>query len=216
MENSILNTYKSDLLKNKIMTDKQKKILETSIELFAKKGYANTSTKEIAKESGVAEGTIFKHFGTKENLLFSAIIPFIIEYAIPEITKDFKSVDIKEVYPDFRAFIHTLIYDRFDIISKNYKIAHIVFAEILYREELRVNLANTIGPSLTKNFYYIFDYFKSEKKLKDVPNNIIMNTIFSNMCGYIVFEYVFKSGEQHYDKEELKYIEDLIVNAFAL
>ncbi|WP_456274875.1 TetR/AcrR family transcriptional regulator [Bacillus sp. AK031] len=31
------------------------------MQLFAKKGYANTSTSEIAKVAGVAGGTIFRH-----------------------------------------------------------------------------------------------------------------------------------------------------------
>ncbi len=216
MENSILNTYKSDLFKNKTMTEKQQKILKASIDLFSKNGYANTSTKEISKKAGVAEGTIFKHFETKENLLFSCIIPFIFEYVLPEITTDFKSLNLKEVYPDFRSFIHNLMFERFDFINKNYKIAHILFAEILYREELRTKLANILVPDLTENFYYILDYFKKEKKIKDIPNDLIIKTIISNMCGYIVFEYIFKPGKQHYDKEELKYIEDLIVNAFTL
>ncbi|MDP4107839.1 MAG: helix-turn-helix domain-containing protein, partial [Bacillota bacterium] len=44
------------------MTEKQQKIVETAIQMFADKGYASTSTAEIAKAAGVAEGTIFRHF----------------------------------------------------------------------------------------------------------------------------------------------------------
>ena len=102
------------------MTAKRKKILETSIDLFAKNGYSNTSTSEIAKIAGVAEGTIFKHFGTKENLLLSCIIPFIFEYVVPEIILDFKNVNVKDVYTDFRSFIHNLIYERFNFLNENY------------------------------------------------------------------------------------------------
>ena len=37
--------------------------------LFAEKGYFDTSTKIIARQAGVSEALIFKHFGNKDNLL---------------------------------------------------------------------------------------------------------------------------------------------------
>lgn len=52
-----------------IMTDKQEKILNAALELFAIQGYAATSTSKIAKKAGVSEGLIFKHYGNKKNLL---------------------------------------------------------------------------------------------------------------------------------------------------
>lgn len=47
-------------------SEKQLKILEAAVEMFAEKGYAATSTSEIAKKAGVAEGTIFRHYKTKK------------------------------------------------------------------------------------------------------------------------------------------------------
>jgi AcrR family transcriptional regulator len=44
-------------------------IVDTATRLFADKGFKETSVAEIATESGVAEGTIFYHFDTKEALL---------------------------------------------------------------------------------------------------------------------------------------------------
>ncbi|WP_169704188.1 TetR/AcrR family transcriptional regulator, partial [Candidatus Kuenenia stuttgartensis] len=47
----------------------RKKILETGLKLFSKKGYLGTTTREIAKEAGTAEVTIFRHFISKKNFL---------------------------------------------------------------------------------------------------------------------------------------------------
>lgn len=44
-------------------------ILSAARALFAEKGYDGTSTAEIAERAGVAHGTLFHHFRTKENLL---------------------------------------------------------------------------------------------------------------------------------------------------
>lgn len=51
------------------MTEKQKKILQAALQLFAKEGYHATSTSKVAKAAGVSEGLIFRHFGNKEGLL---------------------------------------------------------------------------------------------------------------------------------------------------
>ena len=53
------------------MNNKQK-ILETAITLFVKQGFENTPTIQITKESGVASGTLFYHYKTKEDLMNAA------------------------------------------------------------------------------------------------------------------------------------------------
>jgi AcrR family transcriptional regulator len=44
------------------------KILQAALTLFQKKGFAQTTTKELAAQAGVAEGTIYNYFATKEDL----------------------------------------------------------------------------------------------------------------------------------------------------
>ena len=51
------------------MTEKQEKILEAALILFAEEGYKSTSTSKVAKMAEVSEGLIFRHFGNKEGLL---------------------------------------------------------------------------------------------------------------------------------------------------
>lgn len=51
------------------MTEKQEKILLASLKLFAQNGYHGTSTSRVAREAGVSEGLIFRHFTNKEGLL---------------------------------------------------------------------------------------------------------------------------------------------------
>lgn len=51
------------------MTDKKEKILESALELFAREGFKATSTNKVAKNAGVSEGLIFRHFNNKDGLL---------------------------------------------------------------------------------------------------------------------------------------------------
>lgn len=46
----------------------QEKILKEALSLFQKKGFEGATTKEIARRAGVAEGTIFNYFKTKEDI----------------------------------------------------------------------------------------------------------------------------------------------------
>jgi AcrR family transcriptional regulator len=51
--------------------EKREQILGSALELFAEQGFRGTSTAEIAKHAGVATGTLFHHFKTKEDLINS-------------------------------------------------------------------------------------------------------------------------------------------------
>lgn len=49
--------------------NKQERILTAALELFALRGYQATAVPEIAKAAGVATGTIYRYFDTKDVLL---------------------------------------------------------------------------------------------------------------------------------------------------
>ncbi len=53
------------------MTEKQQRIVEAALELFANRGYDAVPTSAIAKKAGVSEGLIFRHFENKLGLLKS-------------------------------------------------------------------------------------------------------------------------------------------------
>jgi AcrR family transcriptional regulator len=49
--------------------DKQEAILKTALRLFTERGFFGTPTSLISKEAGVATGTLFFYFKTKEDLI---------------------------------------------------------------------------------------------------------------------------------------------------
>jgi AcrR family transcriptional regulator len=49
--------------------DKQKAIMDTALRLFTERGFFGTPTSLISKEAGVATGTLFFYFKTKEDLI---------------------------------------------------------------------------------------------------------------------------------------------------
>jgi TetR/AcrR family transcriptional regulator len=53
--------------------DRRRQLIGVAIDLFARKGFGGTTTKEIATAAGVTEAIIFRHFATKQDL-YQAIL----------------------------------------------------------------------------------------------------------------------------------------------
>ncbi len=47
---------------------RREQILQTAFELFSRKGFSGTTTKDIARAAGVSEAMVFKHFASKDEL----------------------------------------------------------------------------------------------------------------------------------------------------
>src|SRR5271166_1170968 len=48
--------------------ERRKAIVTTSVPLFARKGFAGTTTKELAEAAGISEALLFRHFPSKKHL----------------------------------------------------------------------------------------------------------------------------------------------------
>jgi TetR/AcrR family fatty acid metabolism transcriptional regulator len=53
------------------VADKREAILREAIKVFAQKGYFNSKVADIAKEAGIADGTVYLYFKSKEEILHS-------------------------------------------------------------------------------------------------------------------------------------------------
>ena len=148
---------------------------------------------------------------TKDHIM-SVSVPLKVNNVVEGVVR--YSVSLNKA--DFKSFIHDIIYKRFSFMSENYKVAHILLAEVLYREELRIQIVESLKSTVFDNFDIILNYFKSENMIKNISNELIIRTILTNICGYVMLKYIFNPNGNYDDDKELKYIEELIVNAFSL
>jgi TetR/AcrR family transcriptional regulator, fatty acid metabolism regulator protein len=51
--------------------DKREAILRAAIKVFAQKGYFNSKVADVAKEAGIADGTVYLYFKSKDEILHS-------------------------------------------------------------------------------------------------------------------------------------------------
>ena len=104
---------------------RNKSILEKAEKLISKKGVANVTMQEIAESVGVAKGTLYLHYKSKEQLLFSLIVPklhLLIE-DLKEINDEMKSVNEQME----QAIIVMYRSDFFSFINQNYEYMHKLF-----------------------------------------------------------------------------------------
>lgn len=75
-----------------IVTDKREAILRAAIKTFAGKGFFNSKVADIAKEAGVADGTVYLYFKNKDDILHSVFDRAMDEF-IDEGKKELAALD---------------------------------------------------------------------------------------------------------------------------
>ena len=61
--------------------ERRANLLNSALKLFVTNGATNTSTAEIAKEAGIAAGTLFLYFPTKQELVDGLVLKIVKEYS---------------------------------------------------------------------------------------------------------------------------------------
>ena len=189
-EDTHLDTIIAQTKLSKKQTSKQQKIVETAIKMFAEKGYANTPTSEIAKKAGVAEGTIFRHYGTKDNLLLSVILPFFKE-SIPDVAEEIFNEIQSENMVSFEDFLRAFLKNRMEFIQNNSEIFRVVVKELFYSEELRKEILPIFSVNIQQHFNKVIDQYKKSGELVNLPNETLQRMLFTLIGGYFISRFVF-------------------------
>lgn len=77
------------------VTDKRGAILRSAIKVFAQKGYFNSKVADIAKAAGIADGTVYLYFKSKDEILHS-IFDRAMEEFIAEGKKEISQIEKAE------------------------------------------------------------------------------------------------------------------------
>ena len=104
------------------MNRTKRKIFEISMDLFAKKGYDATSIEEITSVVGIAKGTLYYHFSSKEEIL---------EFLISEGMKLLKhSLELKSrIANTFEEKVHAMILVEVKVVDKYESLINLVMNE---------------------------------------------------------------------------------------
>ncbi|MGB6408069.1 MAG: TetR/AcrR family transcriptional regulator [Planococcus donghaensis] len=131
------------------------KIKQTSILLFEKKGFTETSIQDIVGELGVTKGTFYYYFGSKEQLLMDIHIGYIDKLLE-------RQRAIRQEYPSSRMKLEQLIALLIADIANHGPSGKVFFREMRHldkdnavkvkkkRESFRKNLEEIISEGIAK------------------------------------------------------------------
>ena len=118
-------------LQEQLFTARRNQILDAATKVFAEKGFHATTIKDIAKEAGIADGTIYIYFENKMALMLG-ILDRMNE-------SERREADFSQFTEgDFRGFTKAYIRHRLTVLkADNFELFRVVVSEILVNEELR-------------------------------------------------------------------------------
>ncbi|MBW8350078.1 TetR/AcrR family transcriptional regulator [Bacillus sp. IITD106] len=199
---------------NENFTEKQKKILEAAIELFSEKGYASTSTSEIAKKAGVAEGTIFRHYNTKKELLMSIVMPLIAKFVGPIVVNDFNKV-LDHPYDHIEDFLRATIENRRAVLIKLLPVIKIVLQEIPFQAELKEYIIEQFGEKIFGLFVNKIKIYQEKGQLIDIPPNSVARLMLTNIFGYLISRYILFPHNEWDDELETERTIQVILHGLS-
>lgn len=166
-------------------------IIDSTIKLFSSKGYNATTTALIAKDAGVSEAIIFKHFGNKENLLKeigALAIGNIIENIslIPLI----KNIESSRHYP-LRDFIKSIMLERLDFFEKNAELIKLLLIEMQYSPNLKQQTSEILFPKVFETLEYIKVLIRQKTNVSEERTNTIARIFLGFTQSIVLQKYLF-------------------------
>lgn len=104
-------------------SDKRRRILDAAVRVFAERGFYHARVSEVAAEAGVAGGTIYNYFKSKDDLLIS-----LFEDRMAAILADFRErlVGIESARERLRRFIELHL----DMVKSDPPLAEVLTVEL--------------------------------------------------------------------------------------
>lgn len=197
------------------LTERQRRVLDSAMEVFAERGYAAASTAEIASRAGVAEGTIFKRFKTKRKLLQGVLGPYLVEVGAPGVLRAMEGV-IGDPNAGLPELARAVIRDRMDFVRRNPMVVRILLQELPLHPELRESVVETVAgrvmPSLRAVVRHLQDRGEVDPAL---PVESVGRIVASLVAGYVISRLVLLPDHEWDDDGEIATITRVLQRGLA-
>jgi len=196
---------------------RQLDILDAATKIFAEKGFEGGRTSDIAKEANISEGTIFRYFKTKKDLLVGLLIPLIVKFFKPLMFKSIEKIMNNEKNESINVVLKNIMLDRIALIKKNEPLVKTVMVESIYHPELLEPLQKEIVPKIVPIVDKFFKDNIENGDLREIDPRLITKSLISLVAGFSIlsntFPEVFKIDE---DEKEIEKIVDILINGIGV
>ena len=176
-------------LKKLNLPEKEQKILEAAIDVFSERGFSGSTTSEIAKRAGVAEGTIFRYFKTKKDILRGVLIQMLNLAGDPIIVEGVRKILLNTENKDLREILKAFVKDRLEVLESVFPMIKIIITEALYHDDIR----EAFFQNIISKIFEIFTIFHRQMVERGlIRENVIALTMGRSIIGNIVMFVVYK------------------------
>lgn len=163
--------------------DMEKTILETATRLFLEKGYASTSTTEIAKEAGCNQALVHYYFRTKERL-FEAVFAEKFQNFATNI------LEINQGNYSFEEKLKMKIESHFDMLMANPKLPLLIAYEMNTNPSRQQSMKQKLGelPAIVfANFQSEIDVEIAKGTIRQISvTDLIFNILALNISVFLI------------------------------
>lgn len=197
------------------LTKKQENILIAAVELISEKGYEKVSTAEIAKRAGVAEGTIFRQYKTKRDLLEAIVMPSFMRFVKPVIIKKFISEVLDKDYPSLEIFVENIVRDRYEFAKEETPLFKIIVQEIISQEYIREDIKEIFSINAYPVFTKLIKVFKEKNEIIDMDEITFFRITITNILGFLIPRFVLFPNLNWNDEKELNMVIQNIIKSLT-
>lgn len=166
----------------KMPVDTRERILAAALKLFAEKGYEGATTKEIAREAGYAEGTIYRHFQDKKDLFLACIEPAVrtaLERGLSDVN----------LAPDLRAMVRGMLSARLQTFREHMDAFNLLFTEARYHPELLKSIFERVFMARAAELIPAVERIRCNRETQRVPSFRIMGIgLTMAVWGILMFQ----------------------------
>ena len=179
--------------------NRRQQLIRIAIDLFSRKGFSGTTTKEIARAAGVTEAIIFRHFPTK-NDLYSAIL----DYKAEELHSDEWLEELGEYAA--RREDETLFREVIARIIEHHRTDRNFMRLMLYSALEDHSLTNKFKDRWTNPLYkFLRSYIVTRQRegaFQDYHPNAVVRALFAMPVYHSLAKYIFDFRTMDVSEEE--------------
>lgn len=192
--------------------ERRRQLLEVSIDLFSKKGFAGTTTKEIAGAAGVTEAIIFRHFATKQDL-YGAILEHMASRA--ETDEWLRGAEALMDRNDDAGLVRYLMKGALEFARMDPRYERLMLFAALEGNELALLHQNSMS-ALAGRFIDYIERRQREGAIIGTHPHLVMSAMVGVIKFYISRKYLFQCGEGMDDEQALQDLTRIILNGIRL
>lgn len=196
------------------MPDAQRRIVQAAMHAFAERGYNGTTTQEIARTAGVAEGTVFRYYRTKKDLLLDTVGPLFMRVMSPIIRRNIETIFSTE-YPSFAAFLRALVTDRLAFARSHRTLVRVMAQEIPFHPELRAQFESTVFDATFSLGLAAIERFQARGEIMSLPPATVARICGSVFGGYILSRVFLDPDRAWDDAAEIDTMIDVLTRGLA-